>query len=420
MATLNSRFERHAARVLTRFPYLKPKLKRFYQLLVYWFFKKKRMCETEYSIGRVSDHGSENFYGYFDKTPDCGGKILYYSSEMDTKKAHQIGGKVCLNVRDLDINSDITSIEVNCYNLQQGGRAQWLNNDMFIFNHFCEDKNMFVSRVFSISLGKEVKRYDYPVQDSFRSYFLSINYKRLMSLSSDYGYINCGRMSEEELRTISNDGIWRICLDTGNEELLISLSQIVNYIPKAIFKESLHTVNHVMISPNGREFIFHHRYYSRFGKSERLFKADSRTGQLELIADYGMVSHCSWLTENTIIGYLRGPNGKDGYWIIELNKKDFKQFAGGKLDVFGDGHPNVRGEYFVTDTYPDRGRRQHLLLCNWRTGSIEKLGDFYHGFAFQGDARCDLHPRFSEDGRRIYFDSVFEGIRKLYFLQLDS
>ncbi len=60
---------------------------------------------------------------------------------------------------------------------------------------------------------------------------------------------------------------------------------------------------------------------------------------------------------------------------------------------------------------------QHLLLCNWKSGEIRRLGEFFHGFAYFGETRCDLHPRFSPDGKKIYFDSVFNGRRGLYVME---
>jgi Tol biopolymer transport system component len=76
----------------------------------------------------------------------------------------------------------------------------------------------------------------------------------------------------------------------------------------------------------------------------------------------------------------------------------------------------VHGDWFVTDTYPDKARMQHLIMANWKTGEARKLGEFFHGFEYDGQTRCDLHPRFSPDGKSIFFDSVFDGRRRLYRL----
>jgi len=52
--------------------------------------------------------------------------------------------------------------------------------------------------------------------------------------------------------------------------------------------------------------------------------------------------------------------------------------------------------------------RQGTML-NW----ID-VGSFRHPGHIRGDWRCDLHPRWSRDGRLITFDSVHEGSRQIY------
>lgn len=76
----------------------------------------------------------------------------------------------------------IFSIPVSAYNWQQGCRAHWLTDDLFIFNDFDSDSNDYVARVFSVATQEEVKRFPLAVQDSFGlSYFISLNYRRLVT-----------------------------------------------------------------------------------------------------------------------------------------------------------------------------------------------------------------------------------------------
>ena len=46
------------------------------------------------------------------------------------------------------------------------------------------------------------------------------------------------------------------------------------------------------------------------------------------------------------------------------------------------------------------------------------LGKFQHEEQFTGDVRCDLHPRWATDGKTITFDSVHEGTRQIYCIDL--
>jgi Tol biopolymer transport system component len=225
-------------------------------------------------------------------------------------------------------------------------------------------------------------------------------------------------LSKQELFEEANDGIWRIDFQTGKSKLLISLSEISRVGSDGKSKDAIHKVNHLIISPSGDQFIFIHRYYIGQRRFDQLMLADSSTGDFKLLSNFGMVSHCFWLDDKTIFGYLRGPGNKDAYWIIDVNNNKYTHIVAGKLDKYGDGHPHVNGDWFVTDTYPDKSRMQNLILVNIGKNEIMEAGEFFHGFKYKGETRCDLHPRFSPDGRSIFFDSVFSGKRKLYKMEV--
>ena len=51
---------------------------------------------------------------------------------------------------------------------------------------------------------------------------------------------------------------------------------------------------------------------------------------------------------------------------------------------------------------------------------METLGTFRHETApgSSGDVRCDLHPRWSPDGKIVTVDSIHDGRRAIYQLDL--
>ena len=410
--------ERAIARILSKFPVIKSSSKFVYSRLVYLRNKKNYQYKTPYALTEVGASKHESFFGYYDKSPvSDDGFILFHVVHQDSRKKPSTDQSVLVSLVAPGIAEPVLQVETWAFNWQQGARPHWLTDDLFIFNDFDQQDHRYVARVYSKTSLDEVKRFELPVQDSFGTdYFLSLNCQRLMALRPDYGYRNLPSLSVAELADHEHDGIWRVDYSTGEQRLLVSLECVCAIEAKDVFDRALHKLNHVMISPSGDRFIFIHRYLLGKQRFDRLFLANAQTGELTLLANFGMVSHCFWADDNTVLGYLRGPDDKDAYWMIDIDSGSFDCFS--VLDKFGDGHPHVSGDWFVTDTYPDKSRMQCLLLCNRKTGEVRELGEFYHGFEYAGETRCDLHPRLSPDGGSVFFDSVFDGSRKLYKLDL--
>jgi hypothetical protein len=47
-----------------------------------------------------------------------------------------------------------------------------------------------------------------------------------------------------------------------------------------------------------------------------------------------------------------------------------------------------------------------------------ELGRYYAAPQFKGDVRCDLHPRWNRSGTQASFDSVHEGSRQVYVIDV--
>lgn len=411
--------ERNIARMLSRFPLVKKLLKTLYSRLVYVRNKKTHKSQTIAAIKAFTCNERSSFFGYYDKSPENkAGLVLANLTTQTTKQAPK--SELGISLAVFKNEKAIFELPLKAYNWQQGSRAHWLNDDEFIVNDFNEKSKQYISRVYSVQKQTLIKEYQLPVQDSYEDkFFISLKYQRLMALRPDYGYRNLPILNKQQIVDLSNDGLWYMDFSTGNAELLISIQQACDLSSISGFEDAQHKFNHVMISPSGKQLIFMHRFLHGQRRFDRLLLLDIATKKLRLLADYGMVSHCFWVDENTILGYMRGPGGVDAYWLISLDTLEFSRLPNDALKEFGDGHPHVYGDWFVTDTYPDKARMQHLILCNWKTGETKKLGEFFHGFEFEGESRCDLHPRFSMDGKKVFFDSVFSGKRQLYSMDVD-
>lgn len=411
--------ERSIARALTRYPFLKRIAKSVFSRMVFLKNKKSYRFKSISQPQAISIGDNSSFFGYYDKSPEnIEGLVLACVTELNTSTLPC--GNNAVNLVVLNSSNEIlVKLEINSYNWQQGCRAHWLDSDRFIYNDFDELDQRYICRVFSLKEAKEVKKFRFPVQDSFiDSYFISLNYQRLLTLRPDYGYRNLPNLKNAQLNDLENDGLWKVNYETGDVEFFISLIDVCNIGYTDDMHGAQHKFNHVMISPNGDKFIFMHRYLKDGMRVDRLLLADALNGELKLLSDYGMVSHCFWIDNRTVLGYMRGPSSIDAYWLLDIDSGKFSPLPSNGLERFGDGHPHVMGDWFITDSYPDKSRMQHLILCNWKTGEIKKIGEFFHGFEFSGECRCDLHPRLSNDGKTAYFDSVFTGRRNLYRIEL--
>jgi hypothetical protein len=219
------------------------------------------------------------------------------------------------------------------------------------------------------------------------------------------------------MKNIENDGIWKIDYNTGKSELIHSIAEIVDCQKKDIFDVSLHKVNHLMINKKGNGFIFIHRYYYQARRIDRLIYSDFKT--LKVLIDNEMISHCCWINDITIFGYFRY-NGKDGFYYCDISNNTTTPCEEMNKNTLGDGHPSFCDDFIIYDTYPDKSRMQKLMLFNVKSNKIIPLLEVFQNVKYMGQTRCDLHPRFSNDGNLVFFDSVFQGIRRQYYINIEK
>ena len=65
-------------------------------------------------------------------------------------------------------------------------------------------------------------------------------------------------------------------------------------------------------------------------------------------------------------------------------------------------------------------QNKKVTVKNIETGEIIKIGDFFHDLQHKGFTRCDLHPRFSDDGQSVYIDTIYTGKRQLCKIELNG
>ncbi|MBN2534132.1 MAG: hypothetical protein JXB88_14680 [Spirochaetales bacterium] len=405
-----SKKEKKIANLLSRFPGLKKIIKYTYQSINYLAYrpKDKIVLHPAVSIKRIGADDKGSFFGYFQHSPDLEGRILYHQFDKKTVQKQ--------NIAFIDIFLDNTKIsETNSWNWQQGGMVNWTGKHCIAHNYY---DSGYKCRIIDAK-NNTVKTIPYPFYSFFPdgNSFLTLNFKRLARVSPAYGYFN------ESTRPVCpydpDDGIVKIEINDYSKKLLISFQELTALKPKETMKNSWHWVNHINIAPDGNRFMFFHRWYIPGGGIfSRLISANKEGKDLFILADDDMVSHCCWKDNQTIIGWFRKKGIGDNYYHIRDKSGEFSMLNNTLLKQ--DGHPGIskNKQWLLTDTYPDKSRMSTLLLYNIKEDKIIPLGSFFSPLKYSGEYRCDLHPRFSRDNKSVFIDSVYEGTRHLYQIDI--
>lgn len=368
---------------------------------------------TPASWAGVAEEAGGLFYGYYGISP--------WSADMQQAvfQRPRRDGRLDILVYHRQQQRALVVGQSRAWTYQQGSMSAWLpgrSEPRLVFNNQVEDR--LVAQIVTPTGGLPTVL-PAPVQALHPAGHsaLAINYRRLYVLGSEYGYagISVGRDVPDEA-----DGIWKIDLESGRLDLLLTLERLRLEKPQRDMQAERHYVNHVMYAPDGNCFIFLHRWPSRQGRLSRLYRADAHGEGLRLLLE-GEVSHACWYDGRWILVWTRQA-GISGYRWVNTETGMVQDAGLRELDRYGDGHPSFApgGRWLLTDSYPDRARRQHLLLYDIEQNRLQQLGSFWAPWEFDGNARCDLHPRWSPDGTMVSIDSAQSGIRRSYMLDLSA
>lgn len=362
-------------------------------------------------IGQADPDGTR-FFGYYDKCPWDASMRLFLLNRAEKD------GSLSIETLERDTRRVRTVATTRAWNFQQGCMAQWLPDGRIIHNSVIGDR---LGACIVSQSGEKQRVLDWPVQVVHPEgrHFLSLNYTRLDRLRPEYGY----RLKVENFspfQPLEEDGLCRVDIESGAARLLFSLADLAERIDASPGEDQ--KVNHAMFSPSGRHFVFMHRWMEDRKKYSRLYVARDDGSDLRLLLDHGMVSHYSWMDDERLIAFARTPDGQDRYCIVNIHDGYVCSPGEGSMSRFGDGHPTCSpdGRWFVTDSYPDRARMQRLLLWNIESEQLIEVGEFLSPLSFEDFVRCDLHPRWSPDGKLISVDSAFSGERRSYVLDVSA
>ena len=119
-----------------------------------------------------------------------------------------------------------------------------------------------------------------------------------------------------------------------------------------------------------------------------------------------MVSHYDWRDRAHILAWARQEDVGNRFFLF-TDRSDQRETIGEGI-LTTDGHCSFSPDrhWILTDTYPDEERMRTLILYCVEDNRRVDVGRFFAPPELDGEIRCDLHPRWSRDGRQVCFDSV--------------
>jgi hypothetical protein len=384
---------------------------------------------------RPLTRGHHHFFGYYDRCPWSldGRWILACRAKFMDRRPHEndvlrIG---LLDMTNADSASTWREIAQTCaWNWQQGAQVRWLSEREIVFNDRFENSNgkYFGAAVVDIQTGarRELPAPVYALAPGGKS-AITLDFSRAFDIRAGYGYagIHDARRDDNCPR---DGGIWSVNLGGDAPSLLVSMAQVAAASGESGPIESgpsdKHWLDHLTWNTDGSRFCFLHRWGTpREGGGAwwktRLFTSSADGSGLRCVSDHRMVSHFDWRDESHILAWANRQGRDDAYFLFRDAENSESEIVGEGV-LTADGHctysPDRR--WILTDTYPDKTGHKTLLLWDVENQKRIDLARIFGPMPSDVDIRCDLHPRWSRDGKQICIDSIHEGTRQMYVMDV--
>lgn len=388
------------------------------------------------NLRRVSPDDGHYFFGYYDKCPwdPTGRHLLAHKLDFFDRqpRPHE---EAAIGVIDLTSGLFHELDRTAGWSWQQGAMLQWLPLDAghlagggpatadILYNQFDGRRYTAVMRDIHGGGTRVFDRPVYCVSPDGRQ-AMSLDFERLHRLRPGYGYASLPDPWENVLAP-ADTGIHWLDLQTGASRMVMSLDWAAHCAPRDAFDRTEHWFNHLTFTPDGRRFVFLHRWKQpdQLQLTTRLYTARPDGRDSRLLLDTGMVSHYAWRDPHTLLAWVRLPDGpphegRECYALIDDRTGRCEPVAPDVLNRDGHMTYSPDGRWVLTDTYPDRQQMRTLLLYEPASGRRIDLGRFFSPRDLPVECRCDLHPRFSRDGRQVCIDSLHEGFRGIYIMDV--
>lgn len=362
-----------------------------------------------------------HWFGYYDKLQFDSENRRVLGMEVDFEhRSPRPDDVIKIGMVDLEDGDKWIDLgQSRAWGWQQGCMLQWIpgSKTKVLWNDRQGDS--FVCRILDVKT-KKMQTVPHPIYtlSPDGKTAISADFRRINDLRPGYGYVGLSDPCYDQL-TPKDSGIYKIDLETGRQDLIISIADMAKLEPRRENMEGAkHYFNHLLFNPDGSRFIFLHRW--RPPKQTfytRMFTAAADGSDLCLLDPSGHTSHFIWRDTDHILAWTRPEGKKHGYWLFKDQTKEISQVGAEGMPTNGHCTYLPGNKWILNDTYPDADRNQHPYLYHLKTGRTAPLGSFHSPKIYTSEWRCDTHPRFSRDGRLVCIDSPHKnGGRQMYLI----
>jgi hypothetical protein len=368
-----------------------------------------------------------HWFGYYDKWQFDPTDRYVLGMQVDFEGRQPLANE-SIRLGMIDLQDGDRWIELgttSAWNWQQGCMLQWLPGSMSEIIYNDRESDGYVSRILDTTTGQS-RTLDGPVYGVSPDGKLAVapDFRRLEERRPGYGYAGLADPNSAQ-GAPDNAGIWQVDLVTGAQSLLRSFADVVAIPhPTPFPNDAVHWVNHLLFAPDGKRFVFLHRWSSSAfsGWKTRMITMNADGTEPYVLNPADMTSHFIWRDPEHILAWAKGPTGQNKFHVFRDRTNEVSVIGDGVLTQ--DGHctylPRRRNEWVLNDTYPDAKRQQHVHLFHIPTGEVTTLGRFDSPSQYTGPWRVDTHPRFSRDGTKVVIDSPHAGGRQLYVIDVSE
>jgi hypothetical protein len=294
---------------------------------------------------------------------------------------------------------------------QQGCRLQWRrgSHEEVLWNE-CRN-GRFVCRIYNVRTGQS-RIVPHPIYNMAPDGRTALSYPFERVAFRGYGYEGIQDQFKEQIAP-DETGVFRVDLDTGESKLIIPLSKIAALRQPDPYPDKDGNLYCMQMhwNPSGSRFMLYSRrsLARNFGTvvfTAALDGSDIRRVNRDL-------SHYEWADDRSMLFWDQAENAYCLYQDDGRAERTVLWRAPNGHQTYLPGR-----EWIITDTYP-LDSIKHLYLYHIPSRTFVPLGRFQTPAEYQGEWRCDLHPRLSPDGRRVVVDSVHAGAgRQMYLLDI--